>query len=60
MKIGDLVKWTLFEEMGVVLSDKRKPRYYEVYCLSDGLIYCINEANLRLINNKITEKQWHT
>jgi len=60
MKIGDLVKWTLFEEIGVVISELPKASYYEVYCLSDRRIYCINEANLRLINDKTMEKQWHT
>ena len=55
MKVGDLVRWKLFGEIGIVLSIKKYPlqTHIEIYSLSDGQIFCAREQDLKKINKKL-------
>ena len=55
MKVGDLVMWRLFGEIGIVLSIKKYPlrTHIEIYSLSDSQIFCAREQDLKKINKKL-------
>tara|TARA_R110002073_G_scaffold231117_1_gene392257 strand:- start:525 stop:692 length:168 start_codon:yes stop_codon:yes gene_type:complete len=52
MKVGDLVRWRLFGEVGIVLSIKKYPlqTHVEIYSLSDKQIFCARETDLEVIS----------
>ena len=51
MKIGDLVRWTMFGDLGVIVSVMKgywKP-YYRVYLFNDREVCCIRLEELEVI-----------
>ncbi len=52
MKVGDLVRWTMFGDLGIIISVMKgywKP-YYNVYLILDGQECSIRADELELVD----------